>query len=222
MEFAYNRSVHTIINHSPFEVMYGFNPLTPMDLLPLPLEKANLDGKQKADFVKALHERVQIQIQKKTLQYEKQHNKGRKQVVFEPGDWVWLHLRKERFPNQRKYTLMPRGDGPFRVSQKINDNAYKLELPGEYGNVSATFNVSDLSLFDAGDEDTDSRTNPFKERGNDMNKQVQNYVTLVSEYMALKYQYQTKDLRNLVSLDIDLEAATSNVDSISDEHFFIY
>ena len=33
----------------------------------------------------------------------------------------------------------------------INDNAYKLDLPSEY-NVSATFNVSNLSPFDAGDD----------------------------------------------------------------------
>ena len=38
-----------------------------------------------------------------------------------------------------------------------------MDLPGEYG-VSVTFNVSDLSLFDVGD---DSRLNPFKERGDD-------------------------------------------------------
>jgi len=37
-------------------------------------------------------------------------------------------------------------------------------LPGEYG-VSATFNVSDLTLFDIGD---DSRSNPFEERGDDV------------------------------------------------------
>ena len=63
---------------------------------------------------------------------------------------------------------MPRGDGPFRVLQHINNNAYKLELPSKYGNVSATFNVSDLSLFDVGDG-ADLRTNPFEERGNDVN-----------------------------------------------------
>jgi hypothetical protein len=51
---------------------------------------------------------------------------------------------------------------------RINNNAYKLDLPGEY-NISATFNVSDLSLFDVGD---DSRTNPFEERGNDGNQQA--------------------------------------------------
>jgi hypothetical protein len=36
-------------------------------------------------------------------------------------------------------------------------------LPGEYG-VSATFNVSDLTLFDVGDY---LRSKPFKERGDD-------------------------------------------------------
>ena len=58
-----------------------------------------------------------------------------------------------------------RGDGPFQVLKRINDNAYKLDFPSEY-NISATFNVSDLSPFDVGDN---SRTNPFEERGNDEN-----------------------------------------------------
>ena len=74
-------------------------------------------------------------------------------------------MRKERFPAHRQSKLHPIGDGPFQVLERINDNAYKLDLPGEY-NINATFNVSDLSPFDVGD---DSRTNPFEERGNDEN-----------------------------------------------------
>ena len=84
-------------------------------------------------------------------------------MKFEPGDWVWIHLHKERFPSKRKTKLDARGDGPFQVVEKINDNAYKIDLPGEYG-VSATFNITDLSHFGA---DFDSRTNPFEEGGND-------------------------------------------------------
>ena len=77
-------------------------------------------------------------------------------------------MRKERFPTHRRSKLHPRWDGPFQVLERINDNAYKLDLPSEY-NISATFNVSDLSPFDVGD---DSRTNPFEERGNDENQQA--------------------------------------------------
>jgi len=90
----------------------------------------------------------------------------RKLVVFQPGDWVWVHMRKERFPNQRKSKLQPRGNDPFQVLERINDNAYKIDHPGEHG-VSATFNVADLTLFDT---DFDSRSNPFEERGDDVNQ----------------------------------------------------
>ena len=63
---------------------------------------------------------------------------------------VWIHLRKERFPAKRKTKLMPRADGPFEVLERINDNAYKVNLPGEYG-VSASFNVGDLSPYEEDD-----------------------------------------------------------------------
>ena len=86
--------------------------------------------------------------------------------MFEPGDWVWLHLRKERFPIQCRSKLLPRGNGPFQVLEcNINDNAYKMDLPSEYS-VSTTFNVSDLSPFDVGDT-LDLRANPSQEDRND-------------------------------------------------------
>jgi hypothetical protein len=72
-------------------------------------------------------------------------------------------MRKERFPKQRRSKLIPRRDGPFQIIERINDNAYKMDLPGEY-DVSVTFNVAELSLFDVGD---DSRLNSFEERGDD-------------------------------------------------------
>ena len=39
----------------------------------------------------------------------------------------------------------------FQIIDRINNNAYKVNLLGEYG-VSVTFNVSDLFLFDIGDD----------------------------------------------------------------------
>jgi hypothetical protein len=38
IEFVYNRTVHTT-TYSPFEIVYGFNPLTPSDLMHLPIDE---------------------------------------------------------------------------------------------------------------------------------------------------------------------------------------
>lgn len=136
-----------------------------MDLMHLPVhERGILDGKRKAEMVKTRYKKVRMQIEEKRKLIASKVNKGRRRVTFEPRDWVWVHFRKEHFPEQRKSKLEPRGDGPFQVIKRINDNAYKVDLPSEY-NVSTTFNVSDLSLFDVG---SDSRTNPFQEGGDDM------------------------------------------------------
>jgi hypothetical protein len=86
-----------------------------MDLIPLPIdERVSLDGNRKAQVVKTLHESVRQQIEKRNRVYATKINKGRKHVVFQPGDWVWVHTRKERFPAHRKSKLQPRGDGHFR------------------------------------------------------------------------------------------------------------
>nr|GEV15151.1 UvrD-like helicase, ATP-binding domain, P-loop containing nucleoside triphosphate hydrolase [Tanacetum cinerariifolium] len=63
--------------------------------------------------------------------------------------------------------LHPRVNGPFRILKKINDNAYKVELPGHYG-VSDTFNVANLSLYTPNaDFDDDSGSSRFLEGEDD-------------------------------------------------------
>jgi len=166
VEFAYNRAVHSTTQHSPFEVVYAFNPLTPLELLPLPniSNFKHKDAHAKVEYVKRLHEQVKAQIAKKNESYAKQANKNRKKVVLEPGDWVWVHMRKERFLKQRNSKLQPRGDGPFQVLEKINDNAYKINIPSEYG-VSSSFNVADLTPFVAGGDFEDLREMLSKKEG---------------------------------------------------------
>ena len=115
--------------------------------MPLPSnEQINLDGAARAKFVRDMHEKVHLQIIKKNEHFAHNANQGTKRVIFELGDWVWVHMQKERFSAQRKTKLHPRGDGPFQVVACIGENVYKLDLPGEY-EVSTTFNISDLSPF---------------------------------------------------------------------------
>jgi hypothetical protein len=125
IEFLYNRTMHTTTSYSPFEIVYGFNPLTPLNLMTLTIDKrSSLDGHRKAELVKSIHERVRLQITQKNEKFASQANKGRRRVIFEPGDWVWVHMRKERFLAHRRTKLHPRGDGPFQILEKMNDNAY--------------------------------------------------------------------------------------------------
>ena len=93
---------------------------------------------------------MRSRIEKTNASYQVQANKHKKKVAFQPGDLVWIHLRKKRFPSKRKNKLMLRADGPFEVLDRVNDNAYKVDFPGDYG-VSATFNVADLSAHQADD-----------------------------------------------------------------------
>jgi len=170
VEFAYNRVVHSTTQNSTFEVVYSFNPLTPFDLLPLPNipDFKHKDAQAKVEYVKRLHEQEKAQTTKMNEGYAKQANKNRKEVLLEPSDWLWVHMRKDRFPKQRKSKLQPREDGPFQVQKRINENAYKIDIPGEYG-VSSSFNVADLTLFVAGDASEHLRANAFQEGGNDEN-----------------------------------------------------
>ena len=101
-----------------------------------------------------------------SAKYKFAGNNGRKQLIFEPGDLVWLHLRKNRLPELKKSKLMPRADGPFKVLEKINDNAYRLNLPADFG-VNPTFNIADLKPY-LGDEDVlESRTTQMQEGEDD-------------------------------------------------------
>jgi len=82
-----------------------------------------------------------------------------------------LHLRKKRFSHIRKSKLSPQGDGPFQIIKKINNNAYQLDLPSEYG-LHPTFNITNLvpfvGIFDEESDHQDLRANPFQGGGDDV------------------------------------------------------
>jgi hypothetical protein len=74
----------------------------------------------------------------------------------------------------RKSKLMPRADGPFKVLEKINDNAYKLDLPVDFG-VSPTFNIIDLNPYLGEEDELESRTTQMQEGEDD--KDIKNNDT---------------------------------------------
>jgi hypothetical protein len=60
---------------------------------------------------------------------------------------------------------MPHADGPFKVLEQINDNAYNLDLPADFG-VSPIFNITYLKPY-LGEHDELELTTTQMQEGKD-------------------------------------------------------
>ncbi|KAK1663508.1 hypothetical protein QYE76_051667 [Lolium multiflorum] len=131
VEFAYNRAVHSTTELCPFEVVYGFKPITPLDLLPLPIhERVNMEASKRADFVKKIHVKTKELIEKKGKSNAARKNKKRKEMLFKPGDLVWVHFRKDRYEEE---TSIARG-GEEQVDVKMDVKlAKELDMKISHG-----------------------------------------------------------------------------------------
>ena len=167
VEFAYNHATHSSTKMCPFQIVYGYIPRAPIDLISLNAANApHVDASAHVEQMITIHEQTKQNIAATNTKNQVAGSKGRKHVTFEPGDMVWLHLRKDRFPTLRRSKLMPRAAGPFKILTKINDNAYTLDLPAEFG-VSTSFNVADLKPYAGEDEELPSRTTSVQEGEDD-------------------------------------------------------
>src|SRR3954462_9488402 len=115
-----------------------------------------MDVKNRAEFMKNLHQQTRATIEHQVLRQAEKMNRNKKDQVFEEGDLVPVHLSKERFPQERNSKLKPGGDGPFKVLKRINNIAYIIDIPESKYLVSKTFNVADLSPYH-GNEDMEAQ-----------------------------------------------------------------
>jgi hypothetical protein len=167
VEFAYNHLLHSTRKMCPFEIVYGLLPHASINLMSLPSsEKLNFDAKQRDELMLKLHETTKENIDHMSAKYKISGDKGRNQLDFEPGDLVWLHLRKEWFPDLRKSKLMLRADCLFKILEKINENADKLDFPIDFG-VSHTFNIADLKPYLRAEDELESRMTQMQEGEDD-------------------------------------------------------
>ncbi|KAL3094113.1 hypothetical protein niasHT_020879 [Heterodera trifolii] len=128
--FAYNSSINSQINHSPFFVLHGFDPRLPSEML---LEKDGEEYNDMAIYVQELTKRMEeakSQIReclKKCANRMIHQQKGTKEVRWTEG---MLVLRRR---NDKKTKLEPNYEGPFRVIkiEKPNLQIRELEPDGQ-------------------------------------------------------------------------------------------
>ena len=146
-EFCYNSTPHTTTGISPFEAMYGFNPRRTM-MEPLSDSGVTGDSEQARVVVNdlsKLYKYLYTRIEQVQKQYKRHYDKHHREPTFSIGDLVMLRMKNIRTVRASQ-KLDNRYLGPFKVLDKINDNAYKLELP-EHFKIHNVINSSRLKPY---------------------------------------------------------------------------
>nr|GFB71632.1 putative reverse transcriptase domain-containing protein [Tanacetum cinerariifolium] len=144
VKFSYNNSYHATINAAPFEALCGRKFRSPICWTKV-VETQILGP----ELIQETTEKI-VQI-KQTMQAARDRQKSyadlkRKPMEFQVGDKVMLKVSPWKgvvcFVKRGK--LNPRNVGPFKVLERVEDAAYKLDLPEELSRVHNTFHVSNL------------------------------------------------------------------------------
>ncbi|KAM2774297.1 hypothetical protein COP1_019197 [Malus domestica] len=130
MEFAYNNSFHLSIGMSPFEALYGRACRTPLCWSEV--------GEKVLEGPEIVDETTQnIQVIKSNLKaaQDRQKSLADRQGtdrVYDVGNLVFLKLSPWRGVVRfgKKGKLSPRYIGPYEITERAGEVAYRLELPG--------------------------------------------------------------------------------------------
>ena len=206
-ELSLNHAQSKATKHSPFQILFGRSPRTPIDFarenLTQAINEANDISTPSAsqwaakwdqarrklwDFIR----RNQLKVAK---DMKRRYDRGRKPLHLEPGDMVLLSTQSHAIltgirKHREKYV------GPYIVDSRIHDNAYSLR--GLPPGVPTTQNVCFLRLFLPSPARFASRPNPEYAQPIEVDGQVEWEVEAIVAHRVqqgvYRYQVRWKDM----------------------------
>lgn len=157
-EFAINNAYHESTQSTPFRLVYGVDPLTPLAFMPPRFNERGRGIWDRCPAARRFGEDLQEALNraKVCLEAARQRQKAyadgkRRDITFGVGDMVLLSTKNIRIKKQGSRKLLPRFLGPFKISERINPVAYRLELPPSL-RIHPVFHVHLLRPYHSGSE----------------------------------------------------------------------
>jgi hypothetical protein len=139
----YNKSMNLSTGFTPYYLDYGFHPTQPLDQA-LPRIPNMVVTTPVADAQRA-QAQARSNLRLAQLKQKKQYGKHRTQVVYQPGDQVYLSTRDLR--QSGPWKLQDKWIGPFKVVRNIRDVSYELVMPDSMGRLHRVFHVTKLKRY---------------------------------------------------------------------------
>ncbi|KAG2717126.1 hypothetical protein I3760_03G158500 [Carya illinoinensis] len=132
---------------SPFEVVHGYKPRKPLDLIPMsPHASVSMSAEAFAQHLHDLHFEINKQLEASNASYKLRADLHKRHVEFNVGNYVMVRIRPERRPPGSASKLQARSAGPSKILKQVGPNAYFIDLPSHFG-CHSTFNVEDLVAY---------------------------------------------------------------------------
>src|SRR3954470_21322653 len=147
IEFTYNNSYHSSIGMAPFEALYGRRCRTPLCWY-----ESGESAVIGPEIIQETMEKIKMIQEKMKASQSRQksyHDKRRRTLEFLKGDHVFMRVTPMtgigRALKSRK--LNPRFIGPFQITERVGEVAYRIALPPTLANMHDVFHVSQLRKY---------------------------------------------------------------------------
>ena len=130
VEFSYNNSINRSTGKSHFQIVNGYSPHIPIDLVPLPPHmRVCKPTKNFAKHIHDLHAEIRRKIFLSNEKYKLTTDVHRRSKEFNVCEYVMVHICPERIPKTFSKKLYARAMGLYSIIRKLRSNAYLLDLP---------------------------------------------------------------------------------------------